>query len=68
MLVHKIIIIILISKFIVSTPVIEIIEDNSEPIDEDDMSFLTEVLAQYNHTLHHQGLPIMCAHVKYLNE
>ncbi|CAF3397944.1 unnamed protein product [Rotaria socialis] len=37
-----------------STPVIEIIEDNSEPIDECDMTFLTEVLAQYNQNLHHQ--------------
>ncbi|CAF0792217.1 unnamed protein product [Rotaria sp. Silwood1] len=39
-----------------STPKIEIIEDNSEPIDECDMTFLTEVLAQYNQSLHHQGL------------
>ncbi|CAF0980387.1 unnamed protein product [Rotaria sordida] len=38
----------------VSTPIIEIIEDNSEPIDECDMTFLTEVLAQYNQNLHHQ--------------
>ncbi|CAF1287039.1 unnamed protein product [Rotaria magnacalcarata] len=38
----------------VSTPLIEIIEDNSEPIDECDMTFLTEVRAQYNQNLHHQ--------------
>jgi hypothetical protein len=38
----------------VSTPTIEVIEDNSEPIDEDDMTFLTEVLAQYNHNFHQQ--------------
>jgi hypothetical protein len=53
-----------INPFIVSTPTIEVIEDNSEPIDEDDMTFLTAVLAQYNHNFHQQGLPIKCAHVK----
>jgi len=59
---------VVINTFIVSTPIIEIIEDNSEPIDEDDMTFLTEVLAQYHHNLHHQGLRLMCTHVLILNE
>ena len=32
------------------------IEDNSEPVDEADMSFLNDVLEQYHQTLHQQGL------------
>jgi hypothetical protein len=53
---------------IVSTPLIKIIEDNSEPADECDMSFLNDVLEQYNRNLHQQGLRTrmfekeMCAH------
>ena len=35
---------------------IEVVEDNSEPADEDDMSFLNDVLKQYNYNLHQQGL------------
>jgi hypothetical protein len=41
---------------IVTTPKIEIIEDDSQPMDEGDMSFLNDVLEQYQHNLHHQGL------------
>ncbi|CAF2975896.1 unnamed protein product, partial [Rotaria socialis] len=37
-----------------SPPIIEVVEDNSEPTDEYDMSFLNDVLEQYNHNLHHQ--------------
>jgi hypothetical protein len=48
------------NTFVVSTPIIEIFEDDSEPIDENDMTFLTEVLAQYNQNFHSQGLIIMC--------
>jgi hypothetical protein len=47
---------ILLNPFIVSTPIIEVIEDDSESVDEDDMTFLTGVLAQFNPNLHHQGL------------
>ena len=35
---------------------IEIVEDDSEPVDEHDMSFLNDVLEQYQQTLYHQGL------------
>ena len=51
------------NTFVASTPIIEIIEDDSEPIDENDMTFLTDVLAQYNQNFHHQGLIIIFAHV-----
>lgn len=57
---------------IASPPIIEVVEDNSEPADEYDMSFLNDVLEQYNQNLHHQGLRTrmfekketmrMCAH------
>ena len=35
---------------------IEVVEDDNEPANEDDMSFLNDVLKQYNHNLHQQGL------------
>ncbi len=41
---------------IAPTPIIEIIEDDSQPIDEGDMTFLNDVLEQYQHNLRHQGL------------
>ena len=41
---------------IAPTPAIEIIEDDSEPADEGDMSFLTDVLEQYNQNFREQGL------------
>ncbi|CAF1554466.1 unnamed protein product, partial [Rotaria sordida] len=37
-----------------SPPIIEVVEDNSEPVDEDDMSFLNDVLEQYNQNLYLQ--------------
>ncbi|CAF4046693.1 unnamed protein product, partial [Rotaria sp. Silwood2] len=37
-----------------SPPIIEVVEDNSEPADEDDMSFLNDILEQYNHNLYLQ--------------
>lgn len=46
----------LIDFCLASTPIIEVTEDNSEPLDEADMSFLNEVLEQYQQSLHHQGL------------
>jgi hypothetical protein len=49
---------------IVPTPIIEIIEDNSQPIDECDMSFLNDVLEQYQHNLHQQGLRTRMFHLK----
>ena len=41
---------------IASTPIIEIIEDDSEPADECDMSFLSDILQEYNHNIQQQGL------------
>ncbi|CAF1526533.1 unnamed protein product [Rotaria sp. Silwood1] len=40
-----------------SPPIIEVVEDNSEPADEDDMSFLNDILEQYNHNFHLQDTP-----------
>jgi hypothetical protein len=54
LLLRKLIDFILLNPFIVSTPIIEVIEDDSESVDEDDMTFLTGVLAQFNPNLHHQ--------------
>ncbi|CAF0908547.1 unnamed protein product, partial [Didymodactylos carnosus] len=38
------------TNIVEAPPIIEITEDNNEPIDEDDMSFLTDVLEQYKKT------------------
>jgi hypothetical protein len=45
---------------IASTPIIEIIEDTSEPVDECDMTYLMDVLAQYNP----QGLSVRMLNIE----